>query len=61
MAQKILGFFMALGGFPAIFVIGILEAVSGKRLGGTFFAGALAFIFGVLVFGIFIYGIYSLI
>jgi hypothetical protein len=52
---------MALGGIPAVFVIGILEAVSGKRLGGTFFAGAIAFTFGILLFGIFVYGIYSLI
>jgi len=61
MVQRLLDFFMTLGGIPAIFVIGVLEAVSGKRLGGTLFAGIIAFIFGIAVFGIFVYGIYSLV
>jgi len=60
MIQRVLDFFMALGGIPAIFVIGVLEAVSGKRLGGTLFAGIMAFVFGIAVFGIFVYGMYSL-
>ena len=61
MVQRVLDFFMALGGIPAIVVIAVFEAISGRRLGGTLFAGIMAFVFGIAVFGIFVYGIYSLI
>ncbi len=58
--NRILDFLMAVGAFPAIFVVVPLEEIFDKKIAGTWFAGTLAAAFGIAIIAVFIVGIVSL-
>lgn len=55
--ERILEIFMAIGALPALLVVVPLEEIFGVDIAGTWFSGAIAFLFGVLISGAFIFGL----
>ena len=57
---RIIDIFMAIGALPAILIVAPLEELFDIEIAGTWFSGALAFCFGVLISLVFAFGLYKL-